>query len=59
MKRSFGARAVAYPLPVFVAGTYDRTGKPNAMVAAGGVICSSDPLSMRFRSALHAARTGT
>ena len=42
MKRSFGARAVAYPLPVFVVGTYDHKGKPNAMVAAWGGICSSD-----------------
>jgi flavin reductase (DIM6/NTAB) family NADH-FMN oxidoreductase RutF len=46
MKRSFGARAAAYPLPVFVVGTYDHTGKPNAMVAAWGGICSSDPPSI-------------
>ena len=46
MKRSFGARAVAYPLPVFVVGTYDHKGKPNAMVAAWGGICSSDPPSI-------------
>lgn len=43
MKQSFGARTVAYPLPVFVVGTYDHTGKANAMVAAWGGICSSDP----------------
>jgi flavin reductase (DIM6/NTAB) family NADH-FMN oxidoreductase RutF len=46
MKRSFGARAAAYPLPVFVVGTYDHKGKPNAMVAAWGGICSSDPPSI-------------
>ena len=46
MKRSFGARAAAYLLPVFVVGTYDRTGKPDAMVAAWGGICSSDPPSI-------------
>jgi flavin reductase (DIM6/NTAB) family NADH-FMN oxidoreductase RutF len=46
MKRSFGARAVAYPLPVFVVGTYDHKGKPDAMVAAWGGICSSDPPSI-------------
>jgi len=46
MKRSFGARAVAYLLPVFVVGTYDQEGKPNAMVAAWGGVCSSDPPSI-------------
>jgi len=46
MKRSFGARAAAYPLPVFVVGSYDHKGKPNAMVAAWGGICSSDPPSI-------------
>ncbi|MGA2919063.1 flavin reductase family protein [Methanoregula sp.] len=46
MKRSFGARTIAYPLPVFVVGTYDSAGKPDAMVAAWGGICSSDPPSI-------------
>jgi flavin reductase (DIM6/NTAB) family NADH-FMN oxidoreductase RutF len=43
MKQSLGARTIAYPMPVFVIGTYDHAGKPNAMVAAWGGICSSDP----------------
>jgi flavin reductase (DIM6/NTAB) family NADH-FMN oxidoreductase RutF len=43
MKKSFGARTIAYPLPVFVVGTYDKDGRPDAMVAAWGGICSSDP----------------
>lgn len=46
MKQSFGARTIAYPLPVFLIGTYDHAGKPNAMVAAWGGICSSDPPSI-------------
>ena len=46
MKRSFGPRTVAYPLPVFLVGTYDTSGKPDAMVAAWGGICSSDPPSI-------------
>jgi flavin reductase (DIM6/NTAB) family NADH-FMN oxidoreductase RutF len=46
MKRSFGARTVAYPLPVFLVGTYDAFKKPNAMVVAWGGICSSDPPSI-------------
>jgi len=43
MKHSFGARPVAYPAPVFLVGTYDHAGRPDAMVAAWGGICSSDP----------------
>jgi len=46
MKQSFGPQAIAYPLPVFLVGTYDRTGKPDVMVAAWGGICSSDPPSI-------------
>lgn len=43
MKRSFGARTVAFPLPVFLVGTYDSSNRPDAMVVAWGGICSSDP----------------
>lgn len=43
MKRSLGAGPVLYPMPVLVIGTYDHAGHPNAMVAAWGGICSSDP----------------
>ncbi|MDO8871707.1 MAG: flavin reductase [Methanoregula sp.] len=46
MKRSFGARTVAYRLLVFLVGTYDIYKKPNAMVAAWGGICSSYPSSI-------------
>ena len=46
MKRSFGARTIAYPLPVYLIGTYDTSRKPNAMIAAWGGICSSDPPSI-------------
>lgn len=46
MKQSLGAHTIAYPMPVFVIGTYDHAGKPNAMVAAWGGICSSDPPSI-------------
>jgi flavin reductase (DIM6/NTAB) family NADH-FMN oxidoreductase RutF len=37
---------VAYPLPVFLVGTYDQEGQPDVMVAAWGGICSSDPPSI-------------
>ncbi|OPY37783.1 MAG: Flavin reductase like domain protein [Methanoregula sp. PtaU1.Bin051] len=43
MKRSIGAKPVAYPLPVFVIGTYNPDGVPDAMVAAWCGICASEP----------------
>jgi flavin reductase (DIM6/NTAB) family NADH-FMN oxidoreductase RutF len=44
MKKSFGAKTLVFPTPVWVVGTYDREGKPNVMSAAwGGVCCSSPP----------------
>ena len=46
MKKSLGAKALLYPTPVFVIGTYDKAGKPNAMTAAWGGICCSQPPSV-------------
>ncbi|MDD1689599.1 MAG: flavin reductase family protein [Methanoregula sp.] len=46
MKRSLGPKPVAYPLPVFVVGTYCPDGKADAMVAAWGGICASEPPSI-------------
>ncbi len=43
MKISIGPRTLVYPTPVFVIGTYDKAGKPNAMTAAWGGICCSNP----------------
>jgi len=43
VKRSIGARTVIYPTPVFIVGTYDAEGKPNAMAAAWAGICCSRP----------------
>jgi flavin reductase (DIM6/NTAB) family NADH-FMN oxidoreductase RutF len=44
MKKSCGAKVLAFPTPVWVVGTYDSDGKPNAMtVAWGGVCCSKPP----------------
>lgn len=43
MKKSLGAKTITYPTPVFVVGTYDSEGKPNAMTAAWGGICCSVP----------------
>ena len=43
MKKSIGPRTLAFPTPVWVVGTYDVNGKPNAMTAAWGGICCSKP----------------
>lgn len=36
MRKNFGANAVCYPMPVFIIGTYNADGTPNAMNAAWG-----------------------
>ncbi len=43
MKKSLGAKTLAYPTPVWVIGTYDKSGKPNVMTIAWGGICCSKP----------------
>ena len=34
MKKSIGAISIVFPTPVFIVGTYDKDGKPNAMTVA-------------------------
>ena len=53
MKKSIGPRTLVYPTPVFIVGTYDKSGKPNAMTAAWGGICCSKPpcVSVSLRKA--------
>ena len=43
MKKSFGARTLVFPTPVWVVGTYDKEGRPNIMAVAWGGICCSRP----------------
>jgi flavin reductase (DIM6/NTAB) family NADH-FMN oxidoreductase RutF len=43
MKKSFGAKTLAFPTPVWCVGTYDHNGKPNVMTAAWAGICCSKP----------------
>lgn len=43
MKKSFGALTLIYPTPVWVVGTYDKEGNPNAATVAWGGVCSSQP----------------
>jgi flavin reductase (DIM6/NTAB) family NADH-FMN oxidoreductase RutF len=43
MKKSLGARTLAFPTPVWLVGTYDAGGTPNIMTAAWAGICCSQP----------------
>jgi flavin reductase (DIM6/NTAB) family NADH-FMN oxidoreductase RutF len=47
MKRSLGARTLAFTTPVWVIGSYDDQGKPNIMTASWGGICCSGCLMAR------------
>ena len=48
MKQSIGKKPAIMPTPVLIIGTYDSSGKANAMTAAWGGVCSSEPLSISF-----------
>lgn len=43
MKKSFGAKPLIFPTPVWCVGSYDKDGKPNVMTIAWGGICCSKP----------------
>lgn len=44
MKKSFGAKTLAFPNPVWCVGSYDTKDQPNLMtIAWGGICCSSPP----------------
>lgn len=45
-KISLGVQPLLYPEPALLVCTYDSEGKANAMVAAWGGICSSEPLCL-------------
>ena len=46
MRKNFGAKAVCYPMPVFIIGTYNADGTPNAMNAAWGGISEEQEISI-------------
>lgn len=46
MKKSLGAKTLAFPTPVWLVGTYDAEGRPNIMTAAWAGICCSKPPSV-------------
>ena len=44
MRKNFGVKNWLYPMPVFIVGTYDEQGRPNAMNAAWGGIYDTNLL---------------
>ena len=46
MRKSFGAKPLCYPQPVFILAAYDENGIPNAMNAAWGGISEDKEISM-------------
>ncbi len=43
MKKSFGAKTLIFPAPVWCVSSYDVDGNPNVMTIAWGGICCSQP----------------
>jgi len=50
MRKNFGAKAMCYPMPVFIIGTYNADGTPNAMNAAWGGISEETEISICVES---------
>ena len=46
MRKNFGAKPLAFPMPVYIIASYDKDGVPNAMNAAWGGICGEDKVSI-------------
>ena len=46
MRKNFGAKAMCYPMPVFIIGTYNSDGTPNAMNAAWGGISEETEITI-------------
>ena len=46
MRKNFGAKPMCYPMPVYIIGTYDADGTPNAMNAAWGGISEETEISI-------------
>ena len=46
MRKNFGAKTLCYPMPVFIIGTYNADGTPNAMNAAWGGISEEQEISI-------------
>ena len=46
MRKNFGKQTWLYPMPVLIIATYDENGKPDAMNAAWGGICSENMIGI-------------
>ena len=46
MRKNFGAKEMCYPMPVFIIGTYNEDGTPNAMNAAWGGVTEEAQLTI-------------
>lgn len=46
MRKNFGAQEMIYPMPVFIIGTYNEDGTPNAMNAAWGGVTEDNQLTI-------------
>ena len=46
MRKNFGPKTMCYPMPVFIIGTYNEDGTPNAMNAAWGGISEEEEISI-------------
>ena len=46
MRKNFGAKAITYPMPVFILAAYGEDGTPNAMNAAWGGISEEKEISI-------------
>ena len=46
MRKNFGAKAILYPMPVLIIGTYDENGVPNAMNCAWGMACDTNKIAL-------------
>ena len=46
MRKNFGAKAILYPMPVLILGSYDENGTPDAMNAAWGGISEKTQISI-------------
>ena len=46
MRKNFGPKPILYPQPVFIIGSYDENGNPDAMNAAWGGLSESEEISL-------------
>ena len=46
MRKDLKLKALIYPLPVLIVGTYDEGGTPNAMNAAWGTVCDTTQVAI-------------